>query len=279
MADLSDVENALRDLIASTLYPTGSPPSVVGSAVVVYAGWPDPQTLDRDKLAGKSHVSIYPRKGDRNTTRQDTGWREVGRNAATYTLTASGQTVTVGGAAPNPYAPQNLVLIINGQAVAYQATAGRTAAQVAASLAALVAGATVAGAVITLPPTARLTAARVGVQGQAVKVVRNQEKSFQLTIWAPTNDLRIAIAKAIDPVLSDTPRLALADGSIGRLTYQSSEDNDFDQRQGLFRRDLNYTVEFATTRVQTFEEVVVAQLELSRSIDLVTPGETLHLTA
>lgn len=278
MADLSDVENALGTLIGVTLYPAGAAGEaaspVAGVPVRIEAGWPSPQSLDIAKRAGKAHVSIFPRQGEKKTTRQQPDWQEVSRNAATYALAVSGQTITVTGAAPSPFVAQNVAVLINGAPVLYQPTAGRTANQVATSLAALIPGASAAAGVVTCPPTARIGAARVGVLGQAVRIVRNEAKPFQIVIWAPTPDARVAIARAIDPVLSDTPRLLLADGTIGNLSYTSSTDLDIDQRQGLFRRDLFYTVEFATTRVGTFETIVSSELDLSPTVDGSTPIET-----
>lgn len=98
MADLSDVQNALVTLAAQTIYPNGTgQPSIATAPVVIYAGWPIASRLDDDLAAGKVHVSVYARPEERNTTRYSRDWQTVSINPATLTLTATVNTVTVGG--------------------------------------------------------------------------------------------------------------------------------------------------------------------------------------
>jgi hypothetical protein len=267
MADVSDVSNALVALINTAVYPTGSPPSVLGLHVKIYAGWPDPDTLNADLKSdaitppAALHVSVYPRDEERNTTRFPTDWAQASLSPTTYTLSQLGQTVTVGGAAPSPYVPQNLFVFVNGRPYGVQATAGQTAAQIAGVLQALivadVAGTTVAGAVITLPAGVRIGALRVGSTGVAIKLVRQQEKLFQISCWADTPANRAALAQAFDPLLADTSRLTMADGTGGLLTYKSCAENDTDQKLGIYRRDLLYTVEYSTIRTEVETQIGV----------------------
>ena len=71
---------------------------------------------------------------------------------------------SVGGAAPAPYFPQNVYVQISGVGYRYAAQNGDTAATVAAGLQALISvdwpSASVAGAIVTLPATARIEALR-----------------------------------------------------------------------------------------------------------------------
>lgn len=273
MATISDVEAALEALIYTALYPNDAPPSVVGYPILIYAGWPDSATLDTDLVEtapdtpAKAHVSIYPLPAERNTTRYSTDRKaNTPLPVATYTLTPSGQTVTVSGAAPNPFAAQNVAVFVNGKPYVYAPTAGKTPAQVAAALQALivadVAGTTVAGAVITLPATARIGALRVGITGSVSREVRRQEKQFQISVWSSSPISRAAVADTFDPILADTPFLALADGSSARLTFHGSREDDFSQKQRIYRRSLIYLVEFATTRTEAATQIVVGAQNL-----------------
>jgi hypothetical protein len=271
VASITDVENALVALISGVLYP-GAPPSILGYPVDIYAGWPDPATLDADMvetspgIPTKAHVSVYPLPGERNTTRYPTTRTAGPLPDATYTLTASGQMVTVGGAAPGTYFVQNLAIFVNGTPYVYQATAAQTAAQIAAGLQALivsgVSGTTVSGAVITLPATARIGALRIGVTAEVTREVRRQEKQVQISAWSSNPTSRAAIIDTFDPIFADTPFLTLADGSSARLTYHGSREDDFTQTQRVYRRSLIYLVEYPTTRTEVATEIVAMTTNL-----------------
>lgn len=265
MADISDVTAALGALIGTALYPAGATGEaaspVAGAPVLVEEGWPDPKGLQTAAKAGKAVVSLYPRPGERNTTRYPREWRDGAINATTYTLIQAGQVVTVGGTAPSTYTPQNLVIFVNGTPYVVQATDGQTAAQLAAALQALIvvdiAGTTVLGAAITLPATARIGALRVGATGTGQRELRRQDRQIQIIVWAPTPEMRTAVAKAVDAALAPLDFIDLVDGTSSRLMYHGSPVNDFDQKQGVYRRDLFYSVEYATT-----ETAVLTQIEV-----------------
>lgn len=278
MADLSDVATALRDLISATLYPNGTgQPSAAGVGVKVYQGWPLPDQLDVDLRAGTPicHVNIFPRPEERNTTRYQADWKQASVNTPTLTLTVAGQTITVGGSVPPANNPHNAVVIANGKPYVYPVQVSDTLATIAAALAALIAadigGTSAAGAVITLPGSARINAARIGVNGTSVREVRRQERMFQIGIWADSPGNRDAIVRAIDPVLAATTFLTLADGSAGRLVYRSSPVTDQLEKDRLYRRDLFYTVEFGTLQVETETQITEAQLNVSAAPSGVLP--------
>lgn len=277
MATQSDVEDALANLIAAALYTTpGVPPSVVGYPVKIYAGWPDPGTLDIDMAeqltAGQpngkptaAHVSIYPLPNERNTTRYKAVEQELPAPATTYTLAAAGQVITVGGAAPVTYAAQNLAAFVNGKPYVVQATAGQTVASLAAALQALIVvgvpGTTVNGAAITVPAGARIGALRVGSTGSWSREVRRQERRFQISVWSSNSTSRAAIADVFDPVLADTSRFTLPDGSVARLRYEGSREDDFTQKQRIYRRSLLYSVEYATTLAGSAAQLVAGEVD------------------
>lgn len=268
MADLSDVEDALVALIAQTLYPNGTAqPSVPGVACIVYAGWPTASRLDADLVAGKTHVTVFPTPTERNTTRYPKDWQTQAITPATLTLTISGQTVTVGGAMPSPFSVHNLAVLANGKNYVYAVQATDTLAGIATALAALLAvdfpGTTSTGAVITCPVSCHLAAAKVGTSGTSIREIRRQERVFQITVWSDTPAHRNAVIQPVDVALAATQFLTMADGTAARLIYKGSPITDNNQKAKLYRRDLMYTVEYATTQIETDYQVVAATENVS----------------
>ena len=61
MADQSDVEIALVNVVAAALYPDGTDKfSVPGPDCRIYRGWPNSAALDADLAAGKINVTVFP---------------------------------------------------------------------------------------------------------------------------------------------------------------------------------------------------------------------------
>lgn len=274
MADITDVENALVSLIAGVLYPSGTgQPSITALPTIVYAGWPQSAQLDTDMAGftngqgGRIHVTVFSTATEKNTTRYPRTYAVQTPAATTLTLTTSGQQVTVGGTVSTP---QNVGLIVNGQPYLYAVAANDTLASIASALAAQVSGATSSGAVITLPATARLTAARVGGVGTLAAQTKQQQRTMQITVWADTPGHRSATAAAIDSALSALDFLTLADGSMGRLTYVASRIDDMVQKANLYRRDLLYAVEYATLATASATDV----LTLTETFKATTPDGT-----
>lgn len=273
MADLSDVLAAISAAAAAAVYPAGTgQASPAGVAVKIYPGWPVPGQLDADLRAAPPtcHVSIYPTAGERNTTRYSPNdWRTVTVQVPTLTLLAAGQTVTVGGIVPGASNPHNLVVVANGNPYPYKALITDTLTSIAAALAALVvvdiAGTVAAGPVLTLPASARIIAARVGVTGTALRELRRQERRFQIAVWADTPAHRDAIASLVDWSLASAVFLTLADGTAGRIRYTGSTMSDALQKDCLFRRDLFYTVEYGTTQTEVETQITQDQWNIQRA--------------
>jgi hypothetical protein len=268
MADLTDVSNALVALVAQTLYPNGTgQPSVAGIGIRIYPGWPNPQQLDSDLKAGIANVSIYPRPEERNTTRYSKDWKPLAVNAPTLTLTINGQQVTVGGTVPTANNPQNVAVIANGQSFTYVATLSDTLTGIATALSALISsgipGTTNAGPIITLPNTARISATRIGTNGTMIRELRRQERLFQITTWSDTPDHRDAVVKPTDVALAATPFMTLIDQSAARMIYKGSPITDQYQKDKLYRRDLFYTVEYATTQTIDGTQVITEQITIA----------------
>ncbi|WP_433867088.1 hypothetical protein [Ralstonia wenshanensis] len=277
MADITDVSNALVTVIAGIVYPNGtSQPSITGVPVLVYQGWPDAVQLRADLAAGKVHVSVYPQPNMLriiDTAMSD--WSTPSAPVNTITLTLSGQTVTVGGTVSTP---QNAALVVDNKAYVYAVQAGDTLASIATALAALVNAdqtATAAGAVVTIPG-AKYISPRVGGQGVAVRETRRQEQGYQITVWANCFDQRDPIASAIDSALSGIPHLTLADQSAA-LRFKSSRQDDSQQKEGIYRRDLMYAVEFSTFASQTLTQITatVENVSAGPSLDAQFPIKTI----
>lgn len=253
-------------------------PSISGTDILIYAGWPQEDNLATDLAKGKTHISVFPKAEERNTTRYPE--REVVTAPAITTLTlevtgpvlVAGQTfydaagqvwdgtgnydgavqrsmlVTVGGTVS---LPQNLALRINNKFYVYAVQKGDTLASIAAAIGALIgadiAGTSVSGPVITIGPTGRLQAARVGGVGTVSREVRRQERVVMISVWANAPALRDKIAAAVDVALAQQRFLTMPDGYGARLIYKNSMVIDAQQKADLYRRDLNYTVEYATT--------------------------------
>jgi hypothetical protein len=274
LADISDVTTTLKTIIAQALYPTApttqnqnSP--VAGVPVGIQVGWPSPQSVDADRKCGRTTVSLYPLPGERNTTRYFKVWQQVAPlAAATWTLTGSGQTITVGGVAPATYFVQNFAIFVNGKAYIYSAPSNASANSLARALGALIAvdfpGTTVLAAVITLPNNARIGSLRVGTGAPVMKEVRRQFRTIQIMVLSPKPEDRDAVVVAFDPVLADMPRFTLPDNFGARLLYRGSPFNDFDQKFALFRRDLLYDVEYPTTRADVAPEVIAFCTDISQ---------------
>jgi hypothetical protein len=264
VADLDDILIALTELVAGALYPNGpGSSSVVAPArVKVYPGWPVPNVLDTDLLAGNAHVSIYPRPEERNTTRYEGRYQENAITPPTLTAVVIADSITIGGVVSTP---QAVMLLVNGQAYSHQVLKNDTLTSIATALAALIPNATAVEAVITIIDAYQVSA-QIITSGTATRTVRTQERLIQLVIWAPTPAIRTAIAKLIDPFLSDIKRFTLPDGSIARLIYRSSPITDILQKATIYRRDLYYSVEYATTITGTFNTIGTTQVTLTKSI-------------
>jgi hypothetical protein len=273
MADVIDVQNALVALAANALYPngTGQPSAAAGVPCKVYAGWPTQSQLDADLAAGIAHVTVFPRPEERNTTRMPLDWQQQTVNTPTLTLTVSGQQITVGGSVPPATNPHNLAVLVNGKTYVYAVQSADTLSSIAAALAALIGaeipGTGAAGAALTVGAADRIGAVRVGVTGAAVMEIRRQERQFQITVWADTPAHRDAVTQPVDRALALTRFLTMPDGMAARIIYVGSPITDDLQKARLYRRDMIYSVEYATTQTETETQITDPQLDIAMQPD------------
>ena len=254
MADISDVEEALCGLILAATYPDGvGSPSITGPTIKIFRGWPINKTLNADLQNGMQNVTVFSRANStRDTSRYARHWRTISTTVSTMTISVDGMQATLGGSGG---AGQTVGLIVDGVGYAYTLTAADGPASTATMLAALLPSAASQGSVITVT-AARTLQARITGSGTAEMETRRQEQGLMVSVWCPTPAGRDVLASAIDNYLAPIDWLSLADGTSARLTYHSSAETDESQNAILYRRILNYTVEYATTLRMTSAQMM-----------------------
>jgi hypothetical protein len=248
MADQSDIETTLATLIAAILYPQGTEaPSILGKLCRIYRGWPHSGALDADLAAGLVNITIFPDPRHQPlTTRYPADPQIITPVSPSYTITTTATTATIGG---TPGRGQVVGLLVDELAVVHRTAATDRPELVAAILAADISTrrmALVAGATITIPGAARLVG-RVVADQTVLSETRRQRQMFRVTLWCPDPATRDAAGSAIDAALSALSFIALPDGTAGRLLFHGSSLLDHAENAALYRRDLHYTVEYATT--------------------------------
>lgn len=264
MADISDVEEALVDLIVSATYPGGPGSACVVAGVSelnVFRGWPDAPTEDSSIEAGAVNASVYTVSGmTRNMTRYLEDFRDTAFATPTLTAQQSGDQVTFSGTG----GPGQLAgVVVLGQA--YSVQAAGTPGAIAAALAALVPGAQAQDGVLTVPG---LELVRVGASVTQTREVRRQSQGFRITLWCPSPETRDAAASAIDAALAayDEGFILLRDGTQGLLKYSGTFPDDSTQKSGIYRRDLRYTVEYPIIQIQVVAPILFPHATVTRLV-------------
>lgn len=270
MADLSDVTQTLVTLAAQAIYPNGmTSPSVIGAPVKIFAGWPLPAQLNADVSGDPavSQVSVFPLPGmDANVT------RFLGNDpvptqtpTASLTMTVSGTQVTVGGTV-NP--GEAAMIAVNRVPYSHKVAAGDTLASIASALAALIPNATASGAVVTVGGSVFQVDAAVSAVANLQAEIARQKRVFQLTAWAPTPDGRDMLIQVVDVALKAIPgrRILLPDNTYGILIYRGTLESDELSTRNIFRRDLRYEVEYATTQQATYNTITNTQTTITPAV-------------
>jgi len=266
MSDVSDVMNTVASQIAGFVYPNGTgQPSVTGTTINAFPGWPLPDQIDSDMPKGIADVSVYPVPNvETNTTRYRPKAVVMSIAEATITLVAGNRMLTVGGVMPSPFTAHNVAALIAGQAFIYSVQSTDTLTSIATGLGALIArvypGTTNTGPVISLPSGLQATVARVGTTGQVTTEWERQKQLFQITVWAPDPVTRATIGTAIKTPLSQITFLTMPDGYGARIQYRRNALSDEAQRVRTYRRDLFYEIEYATTTTQQLATVVATKV-------------------
>lgn len=279
MADVSEVSDALVDVMVQAAYPNGADqPSVAGCGIDVYAGWPEPETLEAKLKAGNGRISVFPRPGERVTIPLSSAWQTLSIHPPSLTATVEGATVVLGGTVR---VPQTVALLVDGADFVYAVQASDTLQDIAVALTKQIQvkrPASSAGAVISIPDAHPLIA-RIGTTGTSIRELRRQQVTFQITVWAKYHEQRDRVAAVVDPALAALCRLNLPDGTTGTLRYRGSVQSDEWQKQRIYRRDLFYDVDYATTQIRETATITVPQLRVSGgpALDKQGPVRTIHL--
>jgi hypothetical protein len=258
MADQSDVEATLASRVTAILYPAGTAAaSVLGSVCHIYRGWPNAANLDTDLAAGQLTVTVMSDPGAfRVTTRHIDPPATLAPVTPSLTIAVSGQAATIGGtAAPGQVAG----LIVDSAAFVHRTAAGDTPERVAAILASYIRSvriALVAGATITVPGAGEIIG-RVVADQTALVETRRQLQGFRIACWCPDPATRDSLATLLDTALSQVSFITLPDSTAARLRLARSVTFDQSQNANLFRRDLIFDVEYATTAAATLPALIV----------------------
>ncbi len=263
MADLSDVETTIANLVEALVYPQGTnAPSITSALTRVYRGWPNQSALNADLAAGAINITIFPdAQGHRLTTRYLDPATPSAAVLPTLTISISAQTATFGGTAG---LGQVAGLLVDNAAYVHRTEAGDTPQGLAATLAAYIRTTRIVqinGASLTIPGAGSVIG-RVVADQSAQEETRRQVQTIRLSLWCPTPTARDVIASAIDQGLSQTTFLTLPDGTAARLRQSGTLVFDQSQNANLYRRDLLLEVEYATTVTQTLPSLIFGDSRL-----------------
>lgn len=114
-----------------------------------------------------------------------------------------------------------------------------------------------------------------GSTGTASVEVRRQTKQFQITVWANCFERRDPLMKAINPALSMNTRLTLSDGTVAVMSYVGELQDDNSQKQGVYRRDLIFAINWATVYTETYyaiKEIDTSYQQVESASDPASPG-------
>lgn len=266
MADLSEVEQALVGCVLAALYPEGvDAGSTAGSVCRVFRGWPVSAQLAADLFQGTANVSVFSLPGGRTTTRwpvEDNAMPAVPalQVAVTGSSATFSGTVSVG---------QLAGVLISGRSYVYRTREGDTLGAVLAALRDLIQGdhaVLIIGGTLMLPGLAHVVA-RTGSDSSVRSELRRQEKRVRVSVWSGSPEQRDVVASAVDGALASIDFLPLADGTTARLRSEGGTvvDNQ-EEAAGLYRRDLVFAVEYATTVVVTQPSMLFGSLLIDETM-------------
>lgn len=263
MADLSDVETSLARLITTTAYPHGvDAPSIAGTIVRIYRGWPNQAALDADLAAGVVSITLFPDPANNRITTRYLDPPEPGSIVVpTMTANVMATTATFAGiAGPGQIAG----LLVDNSAFVHRTAQGDTPELVASILATYIRprrAVQVQGASLTIPGCGSLIARVVADQTTQTET-RRQVQGFRLSFWCPTPALRDQVTGLVDATLSAQNFLPLPDATTARLRQTGTTVFDQSQNAGLYRRDLLLAVEYATTVTSTQPALIFGDARL-----------------
>jgi len=261
MADISDVENAIVNIIGAALYPNGwtannSVSTLLGVSVKIYRGWPTPDALDIDLAAGTLNISVYSlNNSEVNKTRYPVIYSPQGTiSAPTFTAVVNNNTITIAGT--NTSALNQYITLFLGTriVVSYQIQTTDTYITIAQGLQALISSigyvCSASNGVITVNSGVYMQVI-LGVSWPEMAELKRQLVQTTITLWCANPTIRDLAGSIIDPALAINTFLNLPDQSQARFRYVRTYVTDEMQKVRLYRRDLVYSSEYATTVLDT----------------------------
>ncbi len=254
MADLSDVEREVMNVVVRAIYPGGTTvSSITNGDVKIYRGWPSPIGLNADLAKGISTISIFSDpKLTRETTRYPRVWRTSTITAPSLTVSTLGRTITFGGIGG---AGQVAGIRLAADCYALTLNDSDTPSSVAAFFAKTIVGAIVTGPSIVVPGAGDFSCRVVG-SGVSIMETRRQEQRLVVSIWCADPVSRDVLASNLDRAFSLTDWLQFNDGSAGKLSYRQTSEIDSSENASLYRRDLCYDVDYPTIIRKTSSEML-----------------------
>lgn len=254
MADLEEVTAALASTITDVINANAAP-----APTSVICGWPLPDDLDAASKAGKVIVAVYPQPGvTSNVTRFQ--WDTVTQTPPVITTTAvlDNGIITFGGTITLPF---NISIFAGGASYSYAAQIGDTLATIIIKLSYLLQNIfpiTISSTTITFANPPADLAVYLGGEGKLIRENAREKQAFQITVWAPTQPLRMATVKAFEPGLFALNSVTLPDQTAGMLFSMRSFNTDAGQVDNFYRRDIIVTVEYGITEIIPAWSVVAA---------------------
>jgi hypothetical protein len=261
MASSDDVARFLARRIADIIYPGGSQlPGIVNVSVKIFPGWPVPGTLQQDINKGCVQISVWPLPTERKiNTALGRPCLVMAKGQPTLQFTVNGSFISVDGIASTP---ANVRISLDGKQYFFHFQTGSTPEQVIDKL-----SLELPKAFTVLNKLCVLMVEQISVfvtsAGTAVRELRRQLKDFQVTVWAPTPGLRDRIGTAIDTALSEQCHIDLNDGAPAQLLYARQFDSDRSENWHVYRRDLIFSVNYATTQTIAAPEVIMTVVTLN----------------
>jgi hypothetical protein len=270
MAIVDDVNQAIVNLITSTVYPNGATnPSALAALgflgnVYIFPGWPDTQDVNDPDLRPYSEggdrvadISVADFGTARSTTRFAPKTVVTGIPPATLAWELDGDTAMLSG---TPSVPQNLSVTAGNKQYATAVAANDTLSAIVGRLAEQIPGATTNGAALTAPA---LFAARVGVVATTATEVGRQVSNIRIGIYAGEKAVSMALVRLIKPVLDQQSRLALPDTSVMHILQGEEVAVWPSVKTGVRTRVLIYPVEFPSLVFGTAAQAVTENLVLT----------------
>lgn len=256
MPDISEILNEMVVQIASAIYPAGlESPSTSGAPTKIFPGWPDPGSLDQDLSNRIVTISLFPRPGiGKVTTRYSKEWAHSNQiPVPTLTASVDGRTVTFNGVGE-----EGLIagIIEGSQSWPLRVEKSWTPDRVAREFKKIVRpGVILDGHSLIFPGEQRLVA-RTASQVPESRELRRQIKGVQITVWAPSSELRDKTFKAVDLWVASHPFFTVL-GSAIRLEYSGDSFDDDGRQANLHRRDLLVSVEYPIIETRNSPPVVI----------------------